>query len=208
MNLFPKLTTHFITILHYNQDGVLALLYVLETVTHQVRKALRKSGLNVRIAQKSGPTLRSVLTTSALERPQCPGCRDCLACLAGLQGKCGTKNVVYHLVCALCHEVYVGGTTCPVRDRLMEHRRGARNRDTDNPWGAHYAIAHKDDPVPAVPFQAKMIARPRDHVDRKLPEVIYIAEESPALNTDRGWQLLPTIQTRLTGGTRLTRGSV
>ena len=86
-----------------NQDGVLALPYVSETVTHQVRKALRKSGLNVRIAQRSGPTLRSVFTASALERPQCPGCRDCLACLAGLQGKCGTKNVVYRLVCALCH---------------------------------------------------------------------------------------------------------
>ena len=141
-----------------SQDGVLALPYISETVTYQVRKALKRSGLNVRIAQRTGPTLKSILTRSALEPPQCPGRSNCLACMAGLQGKCGTKNVVYRLECVICSKVYIGETKRPVRDRLMEHRRGAKNRDTDNPWGAHYNSIHRNDAVPEVPFQATIIA--------------------------------------------------
>ena len=68
----------------------------------------------------------------------------------------------------------------------MEHRRAARNGETENPWGAHYTSTHKDDPVPTVPFQAELITRARDHVDRKLAEAIHIAEVTPTLNTDKG----------------------
>ena len=79
---------------------------------------------------------------------------------------------------------------------MMEHRRAARSRDTKNPWGAHFATAHKDDPTPNVPFTAEIVSRAKDHVDRKITEAINIAEANPTVNTDRGWQLLPTIRGR------------
>ena len=39
-----------------------------------------------------------------------------------------------------------------------------------------------------------ILRRANNHIDRKLEEVIEIAEWTPLLNTDNGWQLLPTIK--------------
>ena len=70
------------------------------------------------------------------------------------------------------------------------------NGDDRNPWGAHFLQVHANIRAPVVPFKAVITSRTHDHVDRKLTEAIHIAEESPSLNTDSGWQLLPTIRTR------------
>lgn len=67
-----------------------------------------------------------------------------------------------------CSERYIGETKCPIQERLMEHRRAARNRDIENTWGAHYANTHQDKPIPTIPFQARIITLARDHVNRKL----------------------------------------
>ena len=174
-------------------DGVLVLLFISTAIMHQVRTAVRRSGLNIRIAHRSGPTLRSILTKSALEPPTCPGRTNCLACQAGLQGRCTIKNAVYRLECVLCSMKYIGETKRPIRGRLMEHRRAAKNRDAQSPWGAHYATST---PVPIIPFQAEIISRTTDHVDRKLTEAIHIAIESPPLNTDSRCKLLPTVRGR------------
>ena len=52
--------------------GVLTLLYTSET---GVKKTIRRSGLDIRLdirlAQKSGPTLNSLFTTSALDQREC-----------------------------------------------------------------------------------------------------------------------------------------
>lgn len=68
----------------------------------------------------------------------------------------------------------------------MEHRRAARNRDTQNPWRGHYYNDHHSTPVPAIPLKAKIVSRTRDKVDWKLVEAIHITEDSIALNTDSG----------------------
>jgi hypothetical protein len=44
-----------------------------------------------------------------------------------------------------------------------------------------------------------------DHVDRKLMEAIEIAENNPQLNTNSGWQLLPTITKRVAREGRVTK---
>ena len=96
----------------------------------------------------------------------------------------------------LCSMKYIGKTKRPIRERLMEHRRAAKNRDAQSPWGAHYTTSYRSTPVPIIPFQAEIISRTADHVDCKLAEAIHIAIESPPLNTDRGWKLLPTVRGR------------
>ena len=62
------------------------------------------------------------------------------------------KNITYRLQCDLCSERYVGETKCQVQDKLMEHRRAARNRGHREPLGCLYVSTHKDDQVPTVPF--------------------------------------------------------
>ena len=42
----------------------MCLPYISDEVTRRVRKIMKKSGLNIHIAQRSGPTLRSMLTRS------------------------------------------------------------------------------------------------------------------------------------------------
>ena len=177
-------------------DGFLTLPYVSDEISYKIKRAVKKSGLNIRIAQRSGPTLRSILTRSALEPPSCPSRGPCIACQTGLQGCCTTKNVVYKLECILCQESYVGETKRPVRERIMEHRRAALSRNTQNPWGAHFYNKHSGTPTPDLPFTAKIVKRTTDHVERKLSEAIEIAETSPLINTDSGWRLLPTIRKR------------
>ncbi|MCG8626654.1 MAG: hypothetical protein MJE68_32220, partial [Proteobacteria bacterium] len=83
--------------------------------------------------------------------------------------------------------------------RLMEHSRAAVAGNIQNPWGAHDSSKHSNTPTPDVPFRATII-RTQDHVDRKLMEAIEIAENRPRLNTDSGWQLLPTVRKRVACG--------
>ena len=65
-----------------------------------------------------------------------------MACQAGLKGRCTMKNVIYRLDSILCTKSYVGEMKRPVRERLLEHRRAALNRDMQNPRGAHYDTEH------------------------------------------------------------------
>ena len=98
-------------------NEVLHLSYILDEITWRVRNTVKRSGLDIRIAQKNGPTLRSILTQSALELPQSPNHGKCMACQAGLEGRCTSKNVVYKLECILSSLVYNGETKRPIRER-------------------------------------------------------------------------------------------
>ena len=44
------------------QHGVLVLPYVTEATTHKGKGAIKRYGLDVFLVQKSGPTLKSLLT--------------------------------------------------------------------------------------------------------------------------------------------------
>ena len=126
------------------KDGILSLPYISE-VTHWVRKAVRKSGLNIHTAQ-----VKSIMTQSALEPLVCPNQRRCMACQADLRGRCTMKNVIYKLDCTLCTKSYVGEMKRPIRERLLEHRRAALNRHMQNPWRAHYGTEHNREQVPEI----------------------------------------------------------
>lgn len=164
-------------------EGVLTLTYISEPILHQVRRAVRRSGLNLWIAQLSAQSSPSLPRKNPLPRME-----NCPACLTG--GRCATKNVVYRLKCVLCLERYIGETKRPIWERIMEHR----SRDAKHPWGAHFATAHRDSPTPNVPFRAKIVSRAKNHVHRNTIKAIKIAEDNPTANMDRGWQLLPTIR--------------
>ena len=63
--------------------------------------------------------------------------------------------------------------------------------------GAHYSSKHSNTHTPDHPFKATIIRKTRDHVDLKLMDAREIAENNPHLNTDSGWQLLPTLRKRV-----------
>ena len=70
-------------------------LRVSVETTYRVRRAVKRSRLNVYIAQRSGPTLRSILTRSALEPPQYPNQGNYIHGLPsriGRYSRCTTKK--------------------------------------------------------------------------------------------------------------------
>ena len=73
-------------------DKLLTLPCISDEISFKIKRAVKKSGLNIWIAQWSGPTLRSIHSRSALELPSCPSCSPCIACQTGLQGCCTTKE--------------------------------------------------------------------------------------------------------------------
>ena len=116
---------------HTEQDTFISLPYIDETLARRVHATVKTSKLPVRLAWKSGKTLSSILTRSALEPPPCPaGNRTCHTCQAGLAGKCHTKNVIYHITCTHCPDnttTYIGETRRSVRERYREHLRDFKN---------------------------------------------------------------------------------
>ena len=66
--------------------------------------------------------------------------------------------------------------------------------DGRTPWDAHFLHAHANIRVPVIPFKTVVFSRTHGHVGDKLTEAIHIAEESPSLNTDSGWQPLQSEQ--------------
>ena len=63
--------------------------------------------------------------------------------------------------------------------------------------GEHIMALHtKVHQYPLSLSQPRIVRRAQDHIDQKLGEAIETAETTPLLNTDNGWQLLPTIRKR------------
>ena len=110
----------------------LTLPFVDDDLCRKTEGIVRGSQLNLRIAWKGGPSLKSKLVRSAYLPVPCPGAgRHCNCCEAGLRGKCHTKNAVYRMDCTLCtkdESFYVGETRRSVRLRYNEHIRDEKKQ--------------------------------------------------------------------------------
>ena len=97
-----------------------SLPYIDDQLSRKIDSVVKSSGLPLRIAWQSGQTLSQKLTTSALEKAQCPaGSRKCNCCMSGLKGKCHSKNAVYIITCNLCKKTYIGESKRSIRFASM-----------------------------------------------------------------------------------------
>ena len=172
----------------------LVLPFVDDELCHRVEGIIRSSGLNIRVAWKGGPSLKSKLVRSAHLPVPCPGGgKHCGCCEAGLRGQCHTKNVVYRMDCDICPKdetFYVGETRRSVRLRYNEHIRDAKNMRTDTPFGTHQA-KHPDTHLNCSNVSIKILHVSKDGPDRKIWESLYIRDLKPSLNTQTSsWYLM------------------
>ena len=172
----------------------LTLPFVDDDLCRRTEGIVRGSHLNLRIAWKGGPSLKSKLVRSAYLPVPCPGAgRHCNCCEAGLRGKCHTKNVVYRMDCTLCtkdESFYVGETRRSVRLRYNEHIRDAKNKKTDTPFGLHQT-KHPDVCLNSTNVSIQILHVSKDGPDRKIWESIYIRDLKPTLNTQTSsWPLI------------------
>ena len=180
-------------------DGYLTLPYVDEMVCAKVNAAVKKSGLNLRVAWQNRNTLKNYLTRSAFSQPQCPsGARICNACESGVRGRCLTAGVVYRLTCVICKDkgelvTYIGESKRPIRLRFNEHVLSAKNKTPDTPIGDHFITAHPDYKAEGrnIPLSVEILQKTQDHPHRKICESLHIRENKPQLNKNvSSWNIM------------------
>ena len=110
-------------------------------------KDIRRSGIRVKVVEKTGRTLKSQLQTSnPFKEPTC-GREDCLLCTTFGQGNCNTEGVTYMLDCASeeqCEKgLYKGETGENTYTRGQEHMARLAARDINNsPLWRHFVEQH------------------------------------------------------------------
>ena len=171
-----------------DSDGYLCLPYVDEQLLCKIKKKVRQSDLNIRVAWKNKEKLKTMLVRSSLGKPKCPGGQRCHTCSTGFTGDCTQKNLVYEITCVKCSRggIYIGETKRPLRLRFNEHVRDAFNRTPDTPMGDHFRDVHNGEVVPGstIPLRVKVLYKSRDHPDRKIAESLLIKRNRPDLNTN------------------------
>ena len=173
------------------KGNFLTLPYVNETVLCKVKKAVKKSKLNVRLGWYAPNTLKKSLVTSQLTSAPCPaGVRSCQTCVAISGGRCTDKNVVYEVRCEVCGNIYIGESKRPVRLRFNEHVRSMLCFTENTPLGDHFRNKHPNMRDRAL-LSIKILKRTLDHPDRKITESLYIREKRPSINENiMSWPLL------------------
>ena len=108
-------------------DGKLKRMY---------EKDIRKSGIRMKIVERTGRTLKSQLQTSnPFKEPNCDR-DDCLLCRTLGQGNCMMEGVTYKLECAseeqCAKDRYKGETGGNTYTRGLEHSARLAARDLNN----------------------------------------------------------------------------
>ena len=143
----------------------------LTDITKKIEK--HSDSINFKYVKKTGPSLKNLLVKSkrpALGNPHgiTSGCKikPCKSCdmmsekefvtdlhnkkYRSSQGKCNSKNLIYHAQCKHCNKVYVGKTTQKLNSRISGHRGkfsdflfsdASQLNDEDNLLGLH--VFHK-----------------------------------------------------------------
>ena len=186
-----------------------ALLYKLVLEKEQVLQ--NQLGWGVKVLEAPGtPLLNSFIT----KFPIVEGCpRGTMCILCDNQGtKCGVKGVVYAANCIQCKvfggtekstgmevPTYVGETSRPWRERVIEHVRGMINIKQDSVFVQHWMEAHGTSTV-CPEFKFKILASYDDPLRRQLNEALNIGwigtmNRKDEMNSNEICQLQPSINT-------------
>ena len=108
----------------------------------EIEGVMRKANMSVRVVEKSGRTVKSVLQRSSLEQEGgCDKRDECPICLSGGRGPCDREYVCYMITCMECERRGVktkmyGETARTGRKRCQEHKEGleAMGKKSSNLW--------------------------------------------------------------------------
>ena len=162
----------------------------------EIESVMEKSKMSVRVVEKSGRTVRSVLQRSSLEEGGgCDKEDECPVCLSGGRGPCDREYVCYRITCVECERTGVktrmhGETARTGRKRCQEHKEAleARGKKSSNLW-EHVRDHHGGDHN--VEFRYDILSTHQgDSLGRQLQEALNIERaegEGPSLNDKGEW---------------------
>ena len=160
----------------------LSLPYISEVFSMNVKRYIVSHALPLRVIFTPGPKLRDIFCSSRpYDKRKCFISR-CNICPRFIDNSdCQMLGCVYKIVCNICKEVYIGETSRPVHERLMEHSRYAANPNIypEEALSKHYGTLHPD-AKPDLLFS--ILDRDLSTVKRKIKEAFYISNEKPSIN--------------------------
>ncbi len=86
------------------------------------RETLKEYGLKIRVVEKPGRPLKSMICRSDPFKEKSCGTDGCASCSAG-EGRCKTRDAVYKISCNGCNESYIRETSRSIAERFNEHVR-------------------------------------------------------------------------------------
>ena len=159
-------------------------------------------GFKVRVTEKGGSSLGTLLSNKNLWRGEPCGRPKCRTCQQPDEKKepCKAKNIVYESECTLCNEpgsrklkdreglrerkeqasLYVGETARSIAERAGEHWEGALGGKEENHMLEHLAAAHRDEQTPS--FRFKVVKQCRTALERQVREAVRIEMRGNVLN--------------------------
>ena len=159
-------------------------------------------GFRVRVAEKGGSSLGSILSNKNLWRGEACGRSKCKPCAQPEEKKesCKTRNIVYESECTLCNEpgsrkqsdkkslkeskeqpnLYVGESARSLCERAGEHWEGALGGKEENHMLEHLSMAHRDEQTPS--FRFRIVKKCKTALERQVREAVRIEMRGNILN--------------------------
>ena len=116
----------------YSKGGDETVMFVDATpggaLAKQFRDTLTSCGLKIRVVERTGDSIKSLLTKSDPFRTQTCDPNSCGVCSAFPKISCKTRDAVYKITCKGCGEFYIGETSRSIGQRYAEHCAQHRNQ--------------------------------------------------------------------------------
>ena len=153
-----------------------------------VQRLVKKHNLKIRIVERAGQTLKTVLQRSDPFRKNICSREDCFICENGIPINCRERGVVYQLSCTVClTRMYRGQTSRSEFERLKEHLDDLDNEKPGTPLFRHKELFHPDGEFSIdVKILSKCFGKPSR---RMITEAVLIGElkDENTMNSKTEW---------------------
>ena len=174
----------------YGKGGDETVMFVDATpgsaLAKKFKNVLSTCGLKIRVVERTGESVKSLLTKSDPFRTKTCNTTSCVVCSTFPKISCKTRDAVYKITCKGCGEFYIGETSRSIGQRYAEHCSQHMNRTSASVFAPHFKVRHGSSPQE---LELKILKTcPGDAMLRQVTEAVHIAIEKPSLNTKQEWR--------------------
>jgi len=123
-------------------------MFVPTTPGSKLKKALQeevnKTTIKVKVVEKSGTSLTSLLQRSNPARERNCQRENCLLCTSNGKGDCTKNEIVYEIECEGCGDRYIGETSRNAYTRGEEHKKALVKREQRSVLWNHCKEKHDE----------------------------------------------------------------
>ena len=177
----------------YRKGGYDSVLFVPATPRSRLKKMygreIKRSGIRIRVVERSGVTLKSLLQRSNPFRERNCGRGDCMICTTTGIGNCTTENITYEILCdnEQCSRTYKGESSYNGYKRGKEQMAGLVGKSDKSGLWKHCERDHAGET-----FSMKVTGTLKDDAMlRQITEAVQIenADTNTLINTRAEWNM-------------------